>query len=54
MFAANPQRRSAATASERGIETAEAASWHEDLLSEQDLESVVGGGARSSGEEIPQ
>jgi len=46
MFAANPRPLGAVTTSERGGEAAEAAAWREGLLSEQDLERVVGGHGR--------
>jgi len=54
MFAANLRHLSAVIASESGIESAEAASWREVPLSDQDLASIAGGITRGSGEEIPQ
>jgi hypothetical protein len=54
MFGANSRPLSAVTASEPGSEAAGASAWREGLLSEQDLERVVGGITRSTGEEIPQ
>ena len=54
MFERKPWHLTTVTASESGIESAEEASRHEGLLSEEDLECVAGGITRSSGEEIPQ
>jgi hypothetical protein len=53
MFERNFRHLSTVTASESDIEWAAEVSWREGLLSEQDLESVVGGRCHI-GEEIPQ